>query len=263
MKVIDLAPEHEFLYFKCLEDWSDEIKEAGDHKACWYKKYVDRGVSVKLALDDSGKVGGMIQYLPIEESFIHGNDLFFILCIWIHGHKKGRGNFQKKGMGSALLKAAEDDAKLKGAQGMAAWGVMLPFWMKASWFKQHGYKKADRDGIALLVWKTFTDDAQPPRWIKQKKQVPYVSDRVNVTAFINGWCSAQNMVYERAKRASAEFGDKVVFNTIDTSDNDSFLEWGIADGIFVNGKRITSGPPPSYEKIRKIIAKNVKKTEGS
>jgi hypothetical protein len=29
MKVIDLKPEHEALYFNCLEDWSDEIKEAG------------------------------------------------------------------------------------------------------------------------------------------------------------------------------------------------------------------------------------------
>ena len=263
MKVIDLTPEHEVLYFECLEDWSVEIKEAGDHKACWYRKYVDRGLCVKLALDDNGKVGGMIQYLPIEESFIQGNDLFFILCIWVHGHKKGRGNFQKKGMGNALLKAAEDDAKAKGAKGMAAWGIWLPFWMKASWFKKHGYKKADRDGIALLMWKTFTDDAQPPCWIKQNKQVPSVSDKVTVTAFINGWCSAQNMVYERARRASAEFGDKVVFQRIDTSDHDLFSEWGIVDGIFVNGKRICGGPPPSYEKIRKIIAKKVKKTKGS
>jgi len=261
MKVVDLTPEHEALYFECLEDWSDEIKEAGDHKACWYRKYKDRGLRIKLALDDDGKVGGMIQYLPIEESSIQGNNLFFILCIWIHGYKKGRGNFQKKGMGKALLKAAEDDAKEKGAKGMAAWGVWLPFWMKASWFKKHGYKKADRDGMALLVWKPFTDDTQPPRWIKQKKQIPSSSGKVNVTAFLNGWCPAQNMVYERTRRASAVFGDKVVFQTIDTTDRESFLEWGIADGIFVNGKKLSSGPPPSYEKIRRIIAKHLKKTK--
>jgi len=104
MKVIDLTPEHEAPYFECPEDWSDEIKEAGDHKACWYRKYANRGLLVKLALDDSGKVGGMIQYLPIEESYVQGNNLFFILCLWVHGHKK-----------------------------------------------------ADRDGIALLVWKAFKE----------------------------------------------------------------------------------------------------------
>ena len=32
MKIIDLSKKHEQLYFKCLEDWSDEMKEAGDNK---------------------------------------------------------------------------------------------------------------------------------------------------------------------------------------------------------------------------------------
>ena len=32
MKIIDLTPDQEPLYFCCLEDWSEEMKEAGDHK---------------------------------------------------------------------------------------------------------------------------------------------------------------------------------------------------------------------------------------
>ena len=132
MEIIDLNDKYEKLYFVCLEDWSEDMKEAGDHKAVWYSKMKDKGLRVKLALDNDGEVGGMIQYTPIEHSFAEGNDLYFINCIWVHGHKKGRGNFQKKGMGKALLQAAEDDAKTLGAKGIAAWGIPLPFWMKAS-----------------------------------------------------------------------------------------------------------------------------------
>ena len=66
MKIIVLTEEHKKLYFVCLEDWSDEIKEAGDHKENWYIKMKDKGLCVKLALDDNGEVGGMIQYVPIE-----------------------------------------------------------------------------------------------------------------------------------------------------------------------------------------------------
>lgn len=259
MKVIDLTSEHYNTYFNCLSEWSEEMKEAGDHKACWYNRYKDRGLRVKLALDEEGAVGGMIQYLPIEESIVEGKELYFILCIWVHGYKEGRGDFQGKGMGEALLSTAENDAKEQGAKGMAAWGVWLPFWMKASWFKKHGYKKADRDSMSLLVWKPFTEDVTPPHWIHQKKPVPTIPEKVTVTAFINGWCPAQNMVFERAKRASAEFGDKVVFQSIDTSDRDIFMDWGISDGIFVNGKRIAFGPPLSFDKIMKIISKQVKK----
>lgn len=163
MRVIDLTSEHHTTYFSCLEDWSDEIKEAGDHKQCWYNQYKDKGLRVKLALDEHDTVGGMIQYLPIEESFVEGRELYFILCLWVHGHKQGRGDFQGRGMGEALLHAAEEDAGAHGTKGMAAWGLWLPFWMKASWFKKHGYKTADRDAISLLVWKPFTDDAMPPR----------------------------------------------------------------------------------------------------
>ncbi len=123
MKVIDLTKDYKQLYFVCLEDWSEEIKEAGGHKEAWYNKMKDEGLRVKLAVDDNGEVGGMIQYIPIEHSFVEGRDLYLINCIWVHGYKKGRGNFQKKGMGKALLHAAETDVEAKGAKGMVAWGI--------------------------------------------------------------------------------------------------------------------------------------------
>lgn len=64
MKIVDLSETHQKLYFVCLEDWSDEMKDAGVHKETWFHKMKD----------------------------------------------KGRGDFQKKGMGRALLEAAEDVA---------------------------------------------------------------------------------------------------------------------------------------------------------
>jgi len=259
MKIIDLTEEHREEYFLCLEDWSEEIKEAGDHKEIWYNKMRNKGLGVKLAVDDDGKVGGMIQYLPVEQSFIEGENLYFIHCIWVHGYKKGRGNFQKKGMGKALLEAAEADVKSNGAKGIAAWGISLPFWMKASWFKRHGYKKVDKDGMSVLLWKPFADDATPPKWIKRRKKPELIPGKVTVTAFINGWCPAQNLVFERAKRAASEFGDKVVFREINTFDRDVFLEWGTVDGLFIDDKSVRTGPPPSYTKIKKKIAKRVKK----
>ncbi len=261
MKVIDLVEEHKQLYFVCLEDWSEEMKEAGDHKAAWYNKMKDKGLRVKLALDDSGEVGGMIQYIPIEHSIVEGNDLYFINCIWVHGYKQGRGNFQKKGMGKALLQAAENDVKAMGVKGIAAWGIPLPFWMKASWFKKQEYSKVDKQGFLgpVLLWKPFIDDAIPPKWIRQKKKPEATPGKVTVTAFLNGWCPAQNLVFERAKRAASEFGDKMVFRKIDTFDKETFLEWGIADALFIDNKQVRTGPPPSYEKIKKMIAKRVSK----
>ncbi len=261
MEIIDLMGQHEKLYFVCLEDWSAEMKEAGNHKEMWYRQMKDKGLRVKLALDDRGEVGGMIQYIPIEHSFAQGKELYFINCIWVHGHKQGRGDFRKQGMGKALLQAAENDVKAKGATGIVAWGVPLPFWMKASWFRKQGYASVDKQGFLgpVLLWKPFTQDAAAPKWFKRRKKPAAIPGKVTVTAFLNGWCPAQSMTFERAKRAAAEFGDKVTFQPIDTLNRERFLEWGIADALFVNDREIQTGPPPSYEKIKKAIAAKVKK----
>lgn len=260
MTIIDLGNDHRELFAVCLEDWSDEVREAGDRRARWVERSLARGLRAKLAVDEQGVVGGMIQYLPIEQSTVQGNGLYFIPCIWVHGHKQGRGNFQGHGMGSALLEAAEADVRALGGKGLAAWGLWLPFWMKASWFKQHGYRKADRQGFAILLWKPFSDDACPPRWYPTGKSLADpIPGKVNVTAFVNGWCMAMNLVVERARRAALELGDGVAYREIDTSEPAAMAKWGFSDALFVDGKIVRTGPPPSYEKIRSIIAKRMKK----
>ncbi len=256
MDIIDLNEKYYSIYFMCLEDWSDEIKEAGNHKEMWFQKFKDKGLRVKIAVEND-KVYGMIQYLPIEYSMVEGKELYFINCIWVHGHNKGVGNFQKRGIGTKLLKAAEQDVKSLNGKGIAAWGLSLPFWMKASWFKKKGYRKIDKNGMAVLLWKPFSEEATPPRWIKEKRKPQLTEGKVTVTSFINGWCPAQNMVYERAKRASSDFGEKVEFQEISTSNKETLIEWGISDALFVDGKKIRIGPPPSYKKIKKIVSKRV------
>ena len=63
MKVIDLTDEHKQLYFVCLEDWSEEMKEAGSHKETWYNEMKENDLRVKLAIDENEQVGGMIEYI--------------------------------------------------------------------------------------------------------------------------------------------------------------------------------------------------------
>lgn len=261
MKIVDLAEEYEGNYFVCLEDWSDDLREAGNHKEEWYLKMKGKGLCVKLALNDEDKPVGMIQYVPIEYSFVEGRDLYFILCIWVHGYKnKGVGNYQKQGIGKALITAAEEDVKKRNAKGIVAWGLPVPVFMKASWFKKQGYVQVDKEGLfgPVLLWKQFSDDAIPPKWIEARKEPEIDRNKVTVTGFISGWCPAYNMVFERAKRASSELGDQVVFNEINTFDEEILDKWGISDSVLINRKKLNTGPPPSYKKIKGKISKELK-----
>ncbi len=263
MNVIDLTKEHHELYFVCLEDWSEDMKQAGEHKKLWFKHMKDKGLGVKLVVDDSGEIGGMIQFIPIEYSYVSGNDLYFILCIWVHNYHEGRGNFEGKGLGTALLEAAEDDVKRRGKKGMVSWGMTADIWMKASWYVKHGYSVVGKQRKPLpsrtLLWKPFTEDANPPKWIQPIKKPELIPGKVVVTAFMNMWCPAYNRIFELAKKGALELGDKVVFREINTFNSDNFLEWGISYALFIDETQIRIGPPPhtTLEIIKNTITKKV------
>ncbi|WP_243348714.1 GNAT family N-acetyltransferase [Parabacteroides sp. FAFU027] len=259
MKIIDITPENQHHYFCCLEEWSDDIKEAGDFKQKWYEKMKDKGIRVKYAVDDHGIIGGMIQYIPIEHSMFEGKNLYVVLCIWVHGHKQGRGDYRHRGMGKALILAAEEDCRELGADGLVTWGLILPVFMRASWFKRQGHKVVDKYGMMRLLWKPFNEDAIAPKFIRPQKLPAKGSGKVNVTLFRNGWCPVMTLAYERVKRASEEFPGKIEIVEYDTTNREIVNEWGISDALYIDGKEVRTGPPPSFEKIRRKVARRVRK----
>jgi len=261
MKIIDISPETESDYFCCLEEYSDDMKEAGNCKQRWYELMKDKGLKVKFVVDDNNIIGGMIQYIPIEHSMIEGKDLYTVLCIWVHGHKQGRGNYRNKGLGKALLLAAEEDVKQLGVNGLVTWGLAIPVFMRASWFKKQGYKVVDKSGMMRLLWKPFNNDALPPKFMKPKKQPEKGTDKINVTLFRNGWCQSMNITCERAKRASMDFPGKINLLEFDTTVKGVVNEWGITDALYIDNKELGIGPPLSFKKIRKRIKKSVKRVK--
>ncbi|MBI9105187.1 MAG: GNAT family N-acetyltransferase [Spirochaetales bacterium] len=253
MEIIDLEERYEQTYCKCLEDWSDEFDDAGDLKKKWLARKKTQGLRVKLARNEKDEIVGMIHYVPIEHSWAKGVNLYLIYCVWVHGYKEGVGNNQGSGIGTLLLEAAEADCMELGADGLAAWGVRLPFFLRSKWYKKRGYKVADTDGMLELVWKPFKVDVMPPELIKRKKKPPAKNELPTVTCFRNGWCPAQNISCERAKRAASELGDRVRFIEYDTDNPEVFEEWGIADAVFIEDKCITNGPPLTDAKVKKQL----------
>ena len=82
---------------------------------------------------------------------------------------------------------------------------------------------------------------------------------MDITLFRTGWCPAYNLAYERTIRAAGEFGDRIRLHEYDALDRNVVKEWGITDGIYIEGKEIRTGPPPTYEKVHRKIEKRARK----
>lgn len=257
VEIIDLAPEYEATYCACLEDWSDEMKEAGDAKKLWLERKKQEGLRVRLARNEKGEIVGMVQYAPIEKAPAIGHGLYYIYCIWVHSYKKGVGDWRGQGIGRKLLQAAEDDARALGASGMAAWGILLPFFIRSKYYKKHGYVRADREGMLELVWKPFSKDAEAPGLLRRKRKPEAEPGTTSIACFRNGWCPAMNLACERAMRVAKEFPGKTTVRLIETDNPEALEEWGTSDALYIDGKEIQTGPPPATAKLRKIVAKSV------
>ena len=256
MEIVDLSPDREDVFLCCLKPEDQVFAEGVPRKREWLRRNRDRGVAVKLAIDDDGTVAGMIQYVPRPLApFVSGDDgIWVVHCIWVHIYTDGIGDRGGKGMGQALLRAAEEDMRTRGARGVAAWGITVPEWMNVPWFERHGYHLVDTQGWLGLVFKAFDPDVDDPRWIRERKRPEPIPGKVRVSSFSIGWCTSGNLNHERARRASEELGDAVFFEEFDTSDPGVVQEWGITTGIYVDGEEYPVDGSETYEKIRDFIA---------
>ena len=167
MEIVDLGPEHLDTFLCCLKPEDREFAAGVPRKREWFERFRVRGVGVKLAIDDDGAVAGMVQYAPRRLApFVVGDEgIWVIHCIWVHVYEGGIGDRGGRGMGTALLDAAEEEMRARGARGVAAWGLVFEEWMNAPWFERHGYRRVDQQGMMGLVFKAFDDGVPDPRWI--------------------------------------------------------------------------------------------------
>lgn len=261
MTIRDLQKDDEMEFCHCLESWSEEMAESGNHKEHWLARMKREGLGVKLAVTDDGKYAGMIQYYPARFSpaIAPSEDAWFIHCIWVHGYNKGQGNFQKKGIGKALLQAAEDDIRNRGGKIVLAWGLRLPFWMKSKWFRKNGYSPSDATGMQELVQKNLTESEISAVWRKPKKAPPAIDEKglLQVTTFMSGACTVTAIAYERLRKVIN--GLPVNSRLIDSSLPRNLDEWGLSDVMFIGSKKVFIGPPPSTQKLHRILVRELKK----
>ena len=142
MKLIirDMTVHDEYYVGTCTHVNENNIEREWScpRRISWLKSMKSKGLRVKVALLN-GNHAGFLYLIPIEISPwpIRGKDLMVFPCLVAHS------KFSSKGIGSELIKAAEEEAKIQHRKGIVTIGYFWDFWfMPAAYFLKLGYKVA-------------------------------------------------------------------------------------------------------------------------
>ena len=253
MRLVDIDATTQDTFFRCLHEEQPANPDIAAARRRFYERHRPHGLRAKVLIDDEERVVGLCQYIPIEHSPFEGCDLLTILCVWVHGYEHLVGNQQGRGYGRFILDQIEADARDSGFMGVAAWGKDFPNWNPASFYEHMGYHRVATQGQDVLMWRPFTADSLPPRFM-ELQPLATRADRITITAFASGWCGGGVDYCLQARAAASDLADVVDYVEVDTCDTEVMRAHGIGDGVFVDGDRFRAdGPPFTADELRAEI----------
>ncbi|MDI6824229.1 MAG: GNAT family N-acetyltransferase [Bacillota bacterium] len=209
----------------------------------WLRRMWERGLRAWMAYAAAEVSVGFIECLPIEAAprGVKGNELTFVTCLWVKP-ASARGC----GVASALLNAAEEDARLR-SRGMAAVAYERSQHKPAEFFYRHGYSPVSSRRGRVIVFKAFSGEARPPAWLEAKPGLGLAegqdAGRPRVALFWSGQCPYFFSGAEDLRGWAAAAGRAVDYREIRTDDRAVAELYGVTGGIFVNGVQVDDGPP--------------------
>ncbi|UCB52610.1 MAG: GNAT family N-acetyltransferase [Candidatus Zixiibacteriota bacterium] len=270
IQVRDMDATTEYFVATCTHvNESDETDAVARRRVRWFRDMHNKGSRVKVALLDEKQIG-FLYVMPIEMCPWGplGVDLMVIPCLVVLDKEKNQG------AGSALVAAAEEEARRQGKKGIVTTGFYSDFWfMPAPFFEKLGFsvagdiRKVTAEGQEeylnkeALLWKAFDSTAQPPQFLKPSYRFQPVPGKVVVDLFWNTFCATSNGEAQRVREVAAEFGDSVVLNEYSADDPATFQQHQMSRGIFVNGKEVGWGYEAPRDGIRKAISDAVGKNK--
>lgn len=247
--VRDMEAKDEYYVGTCGHvNESDEIDACAQRRIAWFRSKHEAGLRVKVAILDGVRVGALF-VMPIEVCPWGpiGQDLLVIPCLFVSQNGKG--------VGSALIAEAEQEARRQGRKGVVITAFYHDFWfMPASFFERCGFSVAKRKGDAAILWKVFDASVETPKLLESNYQFEPVPGKVVVDLFWNTFCETSDIEAQRVREVVEEFGDPVVLREYNADDRPTLLCHQIPRGIFVNGEEIEWGYEAPKEGIRGAIS---------
>ncbi len=247
----DMTKDDEYYVGTCTHVNEDNIEYELSYprRISWLKSMKKNGLRVKVALLE-GKHAGFLYIMPIEINPwpIEGKDLMVFPCL------VSQSKFSKKGIGTELIKAAEEETKRQNRKGIATMGYFWDFWfMPAEYFLKMGYKTAEKRNKEAILWKQFSQIAEAPHFRKENYNFKPIKGKIVIDLFWNRFCLTSDVEAQRVREVVSEYGNDVILNEFSAVNQKNLRQYGIERRIYINGEIIEVGPEIEKSKLKESI----------
>jgi GNAT superfamily N-acetyltransferase len=231
--VRDMSSDDERFVAMCSHVNDSGWDSYGPIRLAWLKQRIKESrLWVKVAVRGDEHLG-FLYLTPIEDSPVGplGYGLAAIPCLFVRWKQQGQG------AGSALLQAAEQTARDRKFAGIATMANYHDFWfMQARLFEKHGFTSVAREGTRAILWKTFNDSAEPPRFFRPDFPFTNVPGKVVLDLFWTPFCGITDP--DAVRSVMPEFGDRIVLREHRTDEPAVLHCCQIVRRFFVNGVEV-------------------------
>jgi predicted N-acetyltransferase YhbS/thiol-disulfide isomerase/thioredoxin len=254
----DMTEDDEYYVGTCTHENENntEYEWSYPRRISWLRSMESKGLRVKVALLDEIHVG-FLYLIPIEINpwSIKGDNLMVFPCLVAHS------KFSNKGVGSELIKAAEEETIFLHRKGIVTIGYFWDFWfMPAKYFLKLGYEVAQSRGKEAILWKKFEKTANSPSFQDENYKFSLVEGKIVIDLFWNIFCQTSDVEAQRVREVVTEYGNNVILNEYSSVDQQSLQKYGINRRIYVNGKALEVGGEIEKNKLREAIESSLAKT---
>ncbi|NIM95674.1 MAG: GNAT family N-acetyltransferase [Anaerolineales bacterium] len=213
----------------------DRYRPGVRQKEWWRYHHNYLGLKTLVAYQGVKPVGH-IEFMPIDyvPRPISGQDILIINCIHVAEPFKGQG------IGRALLGSVEDHAQRQ-AKGVAVLSRNFGSFMPLSYFEKMKYQPVDERDDETLMFKPIVE-VEAPAFLTQRYEPEHKENMINLDYFHCPQCPMSGYTLEGLQKHLKSHREEISLTVFEMSERKDVEQFGIAEGIFIDGVRVASLP---------------------
>lgn len=224
--------------------WADGLELSRN----WFKESLGKHVE-GFHFEEAGEVIGHIYWAPSERALVSYKKepgVAWLYCEWVQRPHRGRGHMRK------LFSAFIEHLKKEGYKGVLVEATEHQGYMHHSHFQKRGFEVIrEGDGGKLMFFPLTQESVRAePLSLKVGREG---TAPVEVLVIGSLFCPVGAATVLYLRKVAAEFGDQVALKEI-PSGPEALARYGVAHGIFINGKPAFFAPTNEAQ-VRAVIEK--------